>query len=76
MRDSLTNYFRATEFRRRCQAECEAASARLDLAYIRERAAEVESQHNPLASIDVTPDLTNREKMIQAVKYVMTGRKE
>jgi len=62
--------------RRRVQAaraRCEGAAHEIDLATIYERMAEIESQHDPLNDLAISPR-TARAKMIAAATYVVYGR--
>lgn len=69
----LARYFDAQEKRRRWMAERENASARLQLAQIHERAAEIRSQHEPLNEL-TGGDRDTREKILAATFYVLHGR--
>ena len=51
------------------------ASTLLDLEKVRERAAEVASQAEPINSLADNDEMTQREKMIAIARYVATGRK-
>lgn len=76
----LSNYFRA-------QAETEAArqlrnyaSAKLELCQIKERLAEIYSQHEPIASLcgplegDFPPEKAMRTRLQGIANYVVIGR--
>ena len=52
-------------------AEYNGASIKLDRANIHRRIAEVISQHEPLASLDL-----DRDKVTALLHYVQTGRKD
>lgn len=69
---SFDKYMLAQEETGRRRAEREAASARLELAKIKERLAEIESQHNPLA--ERSRDREERAKQIDCAFYVVVGR--
>jgi hypothetical protein len=51
------------------------ASTLLDLRRVRERAAELASQHEPTATFS-GGDADVRQRILWAVHYVLTGRKE
>jgi len=71
--NDLTTLFRYQAEKREAYAKyCQAGSA-LELASIRERLAEIISQHEPLGSITAL-GLSPREACIQAAKYVVHGR--
>lgn len=72
---NILHYHLAQSEVRRWTAEHEAASAHLELALVRQRAAEVACQHEPLATIEASPAAT-RDKMLAAVRYVVVGRTE
>lgn len=67
----LATMFKHQEEQRRWRAEAENASARLELAQIKERLAEVLSQHEPVASLAI-----RREDLRKVVDYIRTGRKQ
>jgi beta-phosphoglucomutase-like phosphatase (HAD superfamily) len=61
--------------RREAYAELNYAGTLLELRQIRERAAELRSQHEPTATFSGSvPEV--REAILRAVHYVITGHKE
>ena len=62
-------YMLAQAETRAAYAEYNSAARGLELARIRERLAELRSQHEPLNSIG------NRAQCIEAARYVVTGRR-
>lgn len=62
-------YALATSKLATARAEYNSASRALDLAQMRERCAEVMSQHEPLAGLGL-----DREKVRQVLQYVQCGR--
>ena len=73
MSDDLMSYFLQQARREAADSAYNMAASRLDNARIRERLAEINSQHDPLAKLSVAP-LTERERMYAAAHYVVTGR--
>lgn len=63
-------YFQAQAETNAARSNLEAASAKLKLARIHERLAEIKSQHEPLASLSEG----DREKLYAAAFYVVIGR--
>ena len=55
-------------------AESNYASVKLDLAHIRERLAEVESQHEPMAKVQDSVGFSERQKILAIAFYVVVGR--
>jgi hypothetical protein len=55
------------------RAQYGAASTRITLCEIRERAAELRSQHEPLA--DFVGKILTRDELLELVNYVMVGRR-
>lgn len=51
------------------------AASALDMARVRERAAEVASQAEPLNSL-IASDMDEREKFVALARYISTGRKD
>jgi hypothetical protein len=49
------------------------AGAKLELASIRERLAEIESQHDPIADL-LTKKMSERERLCAIAFYVVIGR--
>jgi hypothetical protein len=49
------------------------ATAALELATIRERLAEIASQHEPLATL-ISAACSERDRLCAAARYVVTGR--
>lgn len=68
-RDDLSNLFAKQTATRAERNAYEAASARLTLAQMRERMAELLSQAEPLNGLEV-----DREKVRQVLRYVECGR--
>ncbi len=68
--DDLTTMWRHQAEQKRWSAERENASARLELAQIKELLAEMLSQHEPVASLEL-----DREALRVVIDYVRTGRK-
>lgn len=50
------------------------AGRKLELARIHQRLAEIDSQHEPLASL-MASGMDEREKLVAIARYVVTGRK-
>lgn len=71
---NFTAYLMAQERRRTAFAEYNAASAHLQLAQIKERLAEILSQHEPLASMNPEGNAMARAKQYAAAFYVVAGR--
>ena len=69
----LMHYFQAQEETRTARAERQAASYKLELCQIKERAAEFKSQHEPAATI-ANEKGTDRDKMLAAIHFVLFGR--
>jgi len=68
--NDLSTLFAQQAEKRRWSAERENASARYELACIRERLAEMLSQHLPVADLDI-----NRDDLRKVIDYVRSGRK-
>lgn len=66
----LLTAFRERDAITRWKAECENASARLELARIRERLALILSQSEPVDSLGL-----DREALRAVIDYIRTGRK-
>lgn len=73
MTHDLARYFAAQTERKRAYAAYNYAGADLKCAQIKERLAEIRSQHQPLADLCGENSLT-REKMIAVAHYVVHGR--
>lgn len=71
----LAAYFAAQTEKRRAYAAYNYAGADLELAEIKERLAEIRSQHEPLAKI-CGANSALREQMIAVAFYVVVGRWE
>lgn len=69
----LANLFKAHDEVKRWSAERENASARLELARIKERMYELRSQHEPLNEI-TGGDRMQREAICGALFYTVFGR--
>jgi hypothetical protein len=72
--DFMTYQLRQVE-RREAYEKLNYASTLLDLRQIKERAAELASQHEPTATFS-GGDADVRQRILWAVHYVLTGRKE
>lgn len=66
-------YMKAQADSRAAMAEYNAASRALELAKIRERLAQIKSQHEPLHSL-LDARLSERDRLYEAAFYVVTGR--
>lgn len=73
MSGNFARYMHAQEKRRGAYSEYNYAGVNLTLAQIRERLAEIRSQHEPLES-ESEGDKLIRVKMIRAAFYVVVGR--
>ena len=76
---SFQAYLLATAEKERAYANYCHAGAALELAKIKERLAEVQSQHEPLHSLSTRTapqghTLTERERLYAAAFYVVIGR--
>lgn len=78
----LQTYFQRQEVTRRWRAEVENATARLELALVKERLAECHSQHQPVADTcmkdeDILSDdyKHKRANVLAIATYVATGKK-
>lgn len=67
------HYMNAQSERREAYANYNAAGRGLELAQIRERLAEIKSQHDPLAKLIDEP-LPERDRLYAAAFYVVVGR--
>lgn len=52
------------------------AGRKLELARVNQRLAEIDSQHEPLASLMANTAMGEREKLVWIARYVVTGRKD
>lgn len=66
----LATMFKHQDEQRRWIAERENAAARLEMAQIKERLAEMLSQHEPVEGMRI-----NREDLRKIIDYIRTGRK-
>ncbi len=66
-------YLKATSERQCAFERFNYASSALDMARIRERLAEIKSQHEPLASLLNAP-IPERDRLCAAAFYVVVGR--
>jgi len=66
--NDLAELFKAQDVALRWKAERENATARLELAKIKEHCAFLISQHDPVASLGI-----DREKLRIVLKYIMHG---
>jgi hypothetical protein len=69
----LLKYFLATAERREARERYNYASAALENAKIKERLAEIKSQHEPLAGL-INKPLSERDRLYAAAFYVVVGR--
>ena len=70
----MTNDYMLQQARKEtCYARYSHASAALENAQIKERLAEIKSQHEPLASLAEQP-LSERDRLYAAAFYVVVGR--
>ena len=84
MNYDFNNYLRAQAETKAARAERDAAGHKLNRCIQAERAAEIKSQHDPLAAIirkrNIDPFSKTgkelRKMMIEAAHYIMTGRTE
>lgn len=70
---AFQGYMIAQANTRAASANYNHASAALDNAKIRERLAELDSQHEPLASL-IEAKMSERERLYAAAFYVVVGR--
>jgi len=70
----LAAYFAAQERARTAYERYNYAGAALELARIKERLAEIKSQHEPLASMNPEGNPLARWKQYAAAFYVVVGR--
>lgn len=68
---AFSRYMQAKETTARRRGEREAASAQLELALVRERCAEVLSQHEPINALGL-----DRDAVVKLVRYINCGRLE
>ncbi len=66
-------YMEAKANKREAFAKYNSAGAHLELATIKERAAEFKSQGDPANRISATEGITTRDKMNAAIHYVLWG---
>jgi len=71
---SFNDYMFAQEVRRTAFERYNYASSALKLAQIKERLAEILSQHEPLASLNPEGNPIARQKQYAAAFYVVHGR--
>jgi len=71
---SFSNYLLKQAKREAAYQQYNAASTKLELSYIYERLAEIESQHNPIAEKFPNLQADERKRLIDLVKYVVIGR--
>lgn len=69
----FANYTLAQEIKKAAYEQYNYASAHLENCQIRERLAEIGSQHEPLASL-LGKQMTERERLYVAAFYVVVGR--
>lgn len=70
---SFQAYMLAQEKKKRMYAEHNSSSRGLELAQIKERLAEIKSQHEPLNTL-ISKELSERDRLYQAAFYVVSGR--
>ncbi len=71
--NALSEYFTATVEREKAYERFNYAVQALDNAKIKERLAEIKSQHEPLHSL-INSSLPNRDRFYAAAFYVVVGR--
>ena len=69
----LQAYFLAIAERKTEQARRDAAGTALELAWVRERLAQIQSQHEPLASL-LAESRSERDRLYAAAFWVVIGR--
>ena len=67
------NYMLAIERKKAAYEKYNYASTNLEICQIKERLAEIWSQHEPLASL-LNSKMTERERLYAAAFYVVVGR--
>lgn len=72
--NAFERYQAAKERKRTAYERYNYASLALEVAQIKERFAEIVSQHQPLAELNPGENLIAREKQIKAAFYVLYGR--
>lgn len=70
---SFVHYMQAQAETRAARHQHDYAGAALELAQIRERLAEIASQHEPLAALLAAP-MGERDRLYAAAFYVVVGR--
>lgn len=70
----LGQYFTAQERTRTARERFNHAVVALELAQIKERLAEIKSQHEPLAQLNPEGNPVARDKQYAAAFYVVVGR--
>lgn len=70
-REDFSNYMAAQAATAKARAEYNKASSQVDYLQMRERCAELLSQHQPLAGLDI-----DREKVRKVLHFVQCGRLE
>lgn len=70
---SFGAYMLAKEKKERMYAEYNSASRGLELSQIKERLAEIRSQHEPLDEL-INKKLSERDRLCHAAHYVVVGR--
>jgi hypothetical protein len=70
---NLQDYFLATARREAAVQQRNYASTLVDLERVRERLAEIKSQHEPLAKLLEAP-MSERDRLYAAAFYVVVGR--
>lgn len=69
----LKNYFHMQDVKRAKRYQLNAAQAELQLASIRERLAEIKSQHEPIHSMLKQEGLDPRDMLYKIAHYVVVG---
>jgi len=70
---SFSAYMLAKERKERRYAECDSAERGLQLAQIKERLAEIKSQHEPLSGL-LGKRMNERDRLYHSAYYVVVGR--
>ena len=73
MTDSFSQYMLAQSRKETAYAQYNAASHYLEICQIKERLAEIQSQHEPIASL-LNQSLSERERLCATAFYVVIGR--
>ncbi len=71
--NNFGNYMIATANKETAQARYSYAASALEVTQIKERLAEIKSQHEPLAGL-ISKPLSERDRLYAAAFYVAIGR--